>query len=153
MSCRVKVIFEGSWDHSMHREPGNVCAKRASCVSLTVRRGGSLLVNDSESQGTVFGTAVVVCCCCCCSVSQLNTLESPVCVPSPVHVQVQVQVLLGWEDLRVHDHFQLPPPCTAVAFRLQRIFFISLFGERGLLCQELTMAEDNPYATRHDFLL
>ena len=71
--------------------------------------------STSEKRHTVLGKWMAwlhrccscFCCCCCCSISQLNILEGhPVCAPTPVHVQVQVQSI-GWADC-VCDCFQLP---------------------------------------------
>ena len=70
-----------------------------------------------------------VCCCCCCSVPQLNTEGHPVCAPTPVHVQVQVQSI-GWEDC-VCNRFQLPH--RVVIHTRSSEDFISLSGEWDLL--------------------
>ena len=86
-----------------------------------------------------------------CGAHQLNTLEGhTVCAPTPVPVQAQVQST-GWESCMC-NRFQWPLPWRQPHSHL-RADWISLSGEWGLLCQELTTAEDNPHTTRHGHFL
>ena len=73
----------------------------------------------------------------------------PIYAPTPVHVRVQVHCI-GREE-RVCDRFQLTRHVGSRTPSSEG--FISLSGEWGLLCQELTMAEGDPHTKRHNNFL
>ena len=109
--------------------------------------------NSIFERKSVFRRRILCCCCCCwcccCSVPQVNTLRVIQKVPAPTPVpctSVSLQSI-GWEDGGVRQ-FSTTPPCRQPHSVFRRIV-ISLSGEWGLLCQELTIAEDNLHKTRH----